>query len=132
MFYRSGWLRCDVFICVVSICVVFCSGLMLGVCVYYIILYSSLPSLPSPIPILSFCSSSVLLFLYNTLIPSPLPIPPSSISFFLSFPPLPIFILYLSGVTYTYLYYSSIPPILLFQSLPDKISISKMNTSIYL
>jgi hypothetical protein len=38
----------------------------------------------------------------------------------------------LSVLTYGYLYYLLSSPILLFQSLPDKISISKMNTSIYL
>ena len=93
MFYRSGWLRCDVFICVVVVCR-FELVLTCGVyCYYTIILY-----------LLSFLSYSLLLpniplFLSssNLLLSSHL--------FFYSFPSSSN--QYLSVLTYTYLYSSS-------------------------
>ena len=92
---------------------------------YYYILYYTLPSSSlSPPPILpiflyssssSFRSSSQSIYFLSPLIPSPLPFlfPPLQ-----SFPPLlPIFILYVSVLTYTYLYSINISPIFIFPLL---------------
>ena len=78
---------------------------------YYIILYTILFSSPL-LPFPSFISSTI-----SSVLPS-------------SIMPIPIFILYLSVLTYTYLYSISCSshPLIYHLFLPDKISISKKNT----
>ena len=92
MFYRSGWLRCDVFINVSSWCDVFDVRCILYLILYYyilyIILYSPLPliysSVPFPSIFLLFSSSllfSPLLFFYHPFLPPSQPFP-SQYSFY--------------------------------------------------
>ena len=134
MFYRSGWLRCVLVISIgLGLKYVLGSGLTYGIILLYIIYYTIIIHIHYTILILSYTilfSSVPFFFLFlSSQYPSPplilyytLPSIPSQSSSFLplpflslissSFPsssiPIPIFILYVSGLPSPYLYSSSI------------------------
>jgi hypothetical protein len=125
-FYRSGWLRCVGFISIWfwagGWLFMFWAGGILYILYYYIIYYTIHYYYIISYTILSFYSlssfpSSPLFRSYLLFYSSSL----SSILFLLHSPviPFPIFILYLSVLTYTYLYYSNIPIFLLFIQISD-------------